>query len=179
MKKIVSLLCLALMCIAICLPLASCSNDEAHDGFQIMSSDINDFVIEAPDDWILTSQNGMASAKAPGYDGDLSNISATSFQMLQEIQTAEQYFDVAIVANFKDVHNMQIHERDVDMKIGDKAAKKYVYTLDMYGEEYKYMMVVCAYGGRIYVITYTSTPKFYDTHLDYMTDILNFFKFTV
>ncbi len=179
MKKIVSVLCLIFMCAAICLPLASCSSGDAHDGFQIMSSDINDFIIEAPDEWEITSQNGFASAKAPGYDGDLSNISATSFSMLEEIQSPEQYFAEAVEKPFGEGHELNVIERDAEVKLGDKSAKRYVYTLDMYGEDYKYMMVVCAYNGRIYVITYTSTEKFYDSHTDYMTDILNFFKFKV
>ncbi len=180
MKKIVSVLCLCVMCTALCLPLASCSSSgNAHDGFQIMSGDINDFVIEAPDEWEITSQNGFASAKAPGYDGDLSNISATSFQVLEEVQTPEQYFEEAVSKPFGEGHSLEVHERDVELKLDGKAAKKYVYSLDMYGEDYKYMMIVCVHGGRVYVITYTSTPKFYDSHTAYMTDILNFFKFKV
>ena len=179
MKKIISLLCLSILCITVCLPLASCSKTDAHTGFQIMSGDINDFVIEAPADWIITSQNGFASAKSQGYGGDLSNISATSFGMLEEIQTPEQYFEHAVTEPFGEGHELNIIERDVDVKMGEQAAKKYVYTLDMYGEDYKYMMVVCAYKGRIYVVTYTSTEEFYDFYAEYMTDILNFFKFKV
>ncbi len=183
MKRIVSVFYVALMCASLCLSLACCSQgSEAHSGFQIMSSDINDFVIEAPKDWIITSQNGFASATAQGIGGDLSNISATSFEMLEEVKNPEQYFEHAVTKPFGEGHSLNVIERDVGVKLGEQDAKKYVYSLDMYGEKYKYMMVICAYNGRIYVVTYTSTEEFYDRYTvdnPYMTDILNFFKFKV
>ena len=176
MKKIVSLLILAVMCTAL---MASCSSGEAHMGFQIVSTDINDFVLEAPQGWIITSQNGYACAKAEGYNGDESNISATSFQMKEGLTTPEEYFETAIVKNFSEAHSMNVISRDVDCTLGEKNAKKYVYTLDMYGQTYKYQMVVCAYGSRIYVFTYTSTEEFYELHELEVEYIVGYFGFKV
>ena len=148
-------------------------------GFQIVSTDINDFVLEAPQGWIITSQNGYACAKAEGYNGDESNISATSFQMKEGLTTPEEYFETAIVKNFSEAHSMNVISRDVDCTLGEKNAKKYVYTLDMYGQTYKYQMVVCAYGSRIYVFTYTSTEEFYELHELEVEYIVGYFGFKV
>ena len=177
MKRIISALLLLLMCAGACASLSSCSPKEAHMGFQIISTDINEFILEAPDYWTVTSQNGYVCAKTDGYDGDESNLSVTSFQMMEGITTPEEYFDNAIVKSFGEANDMQIISRDVDTKMGEEKAKKYVYTLDMYGQQYKYMMVVCAYGSRIYVFTYTSTEEFYETHELEMQYVLEYFTF--
>lgn len=177
MKRIIAATLTLLMCVTICASLASCSSQEAHMGFQIISTDINDFVLEAPDYWTVTSQNGYVSAKTDGYDGDDSNLSVTSFQMMEGITTPEEYFDNAIVKSFGEANNMQIISRDVDTKMGEEKAKKYVYTLDMYGQQYKYMMVVCAHGSNIYVFTYTSTEEFYETHELEVQYVLEYFTF--
>ena len=164
MKRIISAFLLVLMCATVCASLASCSSKEAHMGFQIISTDDHEFVLEAPDYWSITSQNGYVSAKTDGQSGDESNLSVTSFRMMEGITTPEEYFENAIVKSFGEANSMQIISRDVDTKMGDEKAKKYVYTLDMYGQEYKYMMVICAHGSSLYVFTYTSTEQFYETH---------------
>ena len=74
---------------------------------------------------------------------------------------------------------MNVISRDVDCTLGEKNAKKYVYTLDMYGQTYKYQMVVCAYGSRIYVFTYTSTEEFYELHELEVEYIVGYFGFKV
>ena len=67
------------ICITLALGLSSCDNsEEAQMGFKIISTDVNDFSLQVPEDWTVTSQNGYVSATAVGEAGDESNISVMS-----------------------------------------------------------------------------------------------------
>ena len=178
MKKIVSIFTLAVMCVSIVLSLGSCGTlEENHMGFVVISTDINDFNLEVPSEWTVTSQNGYVSATANGASGDESNISVMSCVLNSELSTPEGYFD-SLLESYSDLYdNIEVEGRDIDTKLGDKNAKKYVFKADILGESYKFMQVLCVYGSRIYIFTYTSTDEFYSVHETEVSYILQYFAF--
>ncbi|MEE1358055.1 MAG: hypothetical protein UHG68_10895 [Clostridia bacterium] len=180
MKKIISVILTLVMCIAVCLSISSCSSSgEAHMGFKIISTDINDFNLEVPSEWTVASQNGYVSAVANGTSGDKSNISVMSSQLNGQFDTPEQYFESLLESYGEIYDNINVTSRDIDTELGTEKAKKYVFSADVMGESYKFMQVLCVYGQRIYVFTYTSTEEFYETHETEVEFILDYFSFKV
>ena len=180
MKKIISLATVFSMLVLLVLSLGSCSSSgEAHMGFKVISTDINDFNLEVPSEWTVTSQNGYVSATANGESGDSSNVSVMSSVLNAELATPEGYFD-SLIKSYEELYdNVEIEGRDIDTKLGDKNAKKYVFTADVLGESYKFMQVLCTYGSRIYIFTYTSTEQYYSLHETEVQYILEYFTFKV
>ena len=180
MKRSVSAVLILAMCTALMLSLSSCAGvGESHMGFKVISTDINDFNLEVPSEWTVTSQNGYVSAIADGEAGDESNVSVMSSVLNSELATPEGYFD-SLLDSYADLYeNIEVEGRDIDTKLGDKNAKKYVFTADILGESYKFMQVLCVYGSRIYIFTYTSTEQYYALHETEVQYILEYFAFKV
>lgn len=175
MKRTVSLTLALVMCVAIVFALGSCSATEEHMGFKVISGDINDFVLYVPEKWTETSQNGFVSATANGESGDRSNISVMS-PINTKNQTPEQYYD-DLIASYSDMYdNVETVSRDVDTKLGDKNAKKYVFTAEVAGEKYKFMQVFCMHRGKVYIFTYTSTDEYYELWETEVKYILEYFE---
>jgi hypothetical protein len=180
MKKIISLILALCMCTAIAFTLASCNSVvEEHMGFKVISGDINDFVLYVPSEYTETNQNGYVSATANGQQGDSSNVSVMSSLLGEGMETPEQYYDKLVESYGEMYDNVETLQRDIDTKLGDKNAKKYVFTADVLGNSYKFMQVLCVYGERIYIFTYTSTDEFYEIHETEVKYILEYFEFKV
>ncbi len=175
MKRTVSLILTFVMCAAILFTLGSCSATEEHMGFKVISGDVNDFTLYVPSKWTETSQNGFVSATANGESGDKSNISVMSL-LNSKNQTPEQYYDELILSYSDMYDNVETVSRDIDTKLGDKNAKKYVFTADVAGSTYRFMQVFCMYGGRIYLFTYTSTDEYYELWETEVQYILEYFE---
>ncbi len=180
MKRMLSLVLSMCMITVLMLSLGSCTGtSEAHMGFKVISTDINDFNLEVPSEWTVTSQNGYVSATANGESGDESNISVMSSVLNGEFTTPEQYFD-SLISSYTELYdNVEVVGRDIDTKLGENNAKKYVFTGDILGQSYKFMQVLCVYGERIYIFTYTSTEQYYEVHQTEVQYILEYFAFKV
>lgn len=185
MKKILSCVLVILTLALVPMSLSSCGTvGDAHMGFKIITDEnIHDYVLEVPSDWDVTSNNGFVSATAKGVGGDMSNISVMTSQLPvnpetgEIISTPEANFDNLISSYTELYRDVEVESRDVDVKLGDENAKKYVFSCKIADRSYKYMQVLCAHGGRIYIITYTSTPDFYAEHEEEVKEIINLFRF--
>ena len=180
MKKIISAILMLSVCITLALGLSSCDNsEEAQMGFKIISTDVNDFSLQVPEDWTVTSQNGYVSATAVGEAGDESNISVMSTALKNAETTAESYFD-EVLESYRGLYdNVVIEGEDIETELGERNARKYVFTADLLGVTYRFEQIVCIYGGRAYLFTYTSTPDFYSIHATEVEYIVKYFAFKV
>lgn len=180
MKRIVSFALTVFMLLTLVVCFVSCSKDgEAHMGFKIITTDINDFVLEVPDTWTVTSQNAFVSATVEGAAGDESNVSMMSSQRSANETTPEAYFD-KLIESYGDMYeNIVVESRDVEIELGSEKAKKYVFGADVLGESYKFMQVICIHGDRVYIFTYTSNDEFYAEHEMEIKYILDYFYFKV
>ena len=177
MKKIVSIVLALVTCVTLMLSLGSCSATEKHMGFKEISGEINDFVLYVPSEWTETSQNGYVSANVNGEDGDASNVSVMSAIVNGDNVTPESYYE-DLITSYADMYdNVETLQRDIDNKLGEKNAKKYVFTADVLGNKYKFMQVICIYNARVYLFTYTSTEEFYDTWETEVKYVLEYFEY--
>jgi hypothetical protein len=53
-----------------------------------------------------------------------------------------------------------------DVKMGEYNAIRFTFTVKSGDVEYKLMQTVCAKGEMYYILTYTSTPEAFDSHLN-------------
>lgn len=180
MKKILCALLVLSVFVCFTASLVSCDKSgEAQMGFKIISTDINDFTLQVPSDWTVTSQNGYVSATAVGEKGDKSNVSVMSKALSDTEVTAESYFEDALESYGELYENIEIEGRDIDTELGDRNAKKYVFTGEILGQKYKFMQVICIYNGRAYTFTYTSTEQYYTVHETEVAFIIDYFTFKV
>ncbi len=91
-----------------------------------------------------------------------------------EITTAEEYWEYYSKEFEKTFSDMEYVIKGEDMLLSKKAAKKYVYTATVTGEEYKFMQVVMLNAGTVYIFTYTATVENYDTHLSEVEGIIGY-----
>ena len=91
-----------------------------------------------------------------------------------EITTAEEYWEYYSKEFERTFSDMEYVTKGEDMLLSKKAAKKYVYTATVTGEEYKFMQVVMLNAGTVYIFTYTATVENYDTHLSEVEGIIGY-----
>lgn len=61
--------------------------------------------------------------------------------------------------------------------LNNTAAQKYYYTATVTGNEIEYMQVIAIRGGIVYIFTYTAVPVNFDSHIDDVEKILEYFSF--
>lgn len=167
--------------LAVMLLLVGCSGSsegdeiEAPDGMKAFYNEHVDYTAFVPMDWNVDMSTGTMSAYYS--QSDFSNVSITA-QGLQSIMTLDDYW-AQYEESFKSTFKKMKYEGEhpTTTTLSDLAANKYVYTAKLGGETYKYMQVVCIKDSTVYVITYTSTPDAYESHLDDVYKILDNFSF--
>ena len=170
MKKIISVLLVALMCLG----LASCTIDsEAPDGMQRASNDKVAYVLWVPQTWSL----GAASEYASAYYSvdDPSNVSVFFFAPDGEM-SVEEYW-TSFEAEYKETFPSLALVENSNTLLGGRAAGKYVFTATVSGDEFKFTQYIAEYGGMIYTLTYTAPADKYDLHTQEVEEIANNFKF--
>ncbi len=166
--------------LAVMLLLCSCSGSseseiEAPDGMKAFYNEHVDYTAFVPISWNVDMSTGTMSAYYS--QSDFSNISITA-QGLQTAMTLDEYW-AQYEESFKSTFKKMKYEGEIPTTttLSGLAANKYVYTAKLAGETYKYMQVVCIKDATVYVITYTSDPDKYESHLDDVYKILDNFSF--
>ena len=91
-----------------------------------------------------------------------------------KIESAEEYWEYYAADFKKTFGDMKYETEGENTLMSGKAAKKYVYTANVTGQEYKFMQVVLLDKGTIYIYTYTALPDNYDKNLENAEAILGY-----
>ncbi|MBQ8510105.1 MAG: hypothetical protein IJ493_09400 [Clostridia bacterium] len=156
--------------------LVSCgtSSDTAPMGFKEISDPEVTYHLYVPDEWITDVSTGMTSAY---YDGrDPSNISMTAFELDGTVTSVADYWAL-YEADFKAIFPDMEYVDAVECTLDDVAAMQYIYTATMSDIQYKFMQVIALRQGQVYIFTYTATAEKYDTHIEDVIAILDYFSF--
>lgn len=147
-------------------------------GYKEISNEGLNYHFYVPSEWTADVSTGMTSAY---YDGrDPSNVSVTAFELDDvSINSADAYWELN-EADLKlilpDLEYVDIS----DCKLGGEDgvdAKQYVYTASMSDTEYKFMQVVAIRSNEVYIITYTAVADKYDSHIEDVISMVDYFKF--
>lgn len=167
--------------LAIMLLLCGCSGSssesetEAPEGMKAFYNEHVEYTAFVPISWNIDMSTGTMSAYYS--QSDHSNVSITA-EILQSVISLDDYW-AQYEESFKSTFKKMKYEGEVPVKdtLSGVEANKYVFTAELAGETYKYMQVVCIKDSTAYIITYTSTPDLYESHLDDVYKILDTFAF--
>ncbi len=170
MKKIISILLIALVCLGV----SACAFDsDVPDGMQLASNDKVAYCLYVPNTWSL----GAASEYASAYYSleDPSNVSVF-FYAPETDMTVEEYW-ASFEAEYKATFPTMTVIETSNTLLGERAAGKYIFTANVSGEDYKFMQYIAEYGGMIYMLTYTAPIDNFDLHTQEVQAIADNFKF--
>ncbi|MBQ4065108.1 MAG: hypothetical protein IJD10_03305 [Clostridia bacterium] len=203
MKKTMLLIFSLLLCLG---ALASCGgrDDYVPNGFQRISHDDAEYYLYVPNTWVPDLSTGVTAAYVS--ESDRSSVSLMAFEVndallqvtpgeteegdakteetaettaktdVPNIETVEEfwaYYDGQLAATFSDIVYVKKGE---DRLMAGMKAKTYVYTATVTGTVYEFMQVVALKEGTVYLFTYTSTDDQFDSHLDEVNKILEYFS---
>ena len=175
MKKIALVLLSLLMIVT----LFSCKKDksDAPDGMFYEANDAVDYQIFFPEGWSIDRNDGMVSAHVS--DSDSSNVSVTAFALPREYTTLDDYLDKEYLDYFsKNFSDMNVIEEFSEIEFAGNDARRLVFSATVGGNSYQFMQIVTLhYDGYLYILTYTSTPGAYNSHMEDVEKIISEFKF--
>ncbi len=173
-----------IMALSLLFLLSSCNGTDASvpEGCEEISAEGIGYHFYKLTTWQTGESNGMTSAMVSEFD--TSNVSMMGFDV-GEARSADEYWE-SFSEEFTEVFGeISYEEKGTSTTLGGKDAKKYIYTADVAGIEYKFMQIVCyltnaqAFTSQpeVYVFTYTAKPDKYDEHIEdviYMADNIVF-----
>ena len=163
--------------VAVSVTLASCGSntDSAPMGYRKISDEGLNYHFYVPDDWTPDVSTGMTSAYFSGRDP--SNVSVTAFELDDtSINSVEAYWELN-EADLKLILPDLEYVDESDCKLGGVDGRQYVYTASMSDTEYKFMQVVAIKSNEVYIFTYTATAENYDSHIEDVISMVDYFKF--
>ena len=170
MKKIISALLVAVICLAV----SACAFDsDAPDGMQLASNDNVAYKLYVPTTWTLGAASEYASASYSAADP--SNVSVFFFAPETD-ETVEEYW-AKFEEEYKATFPTMTLESSENTLLDGRAAGKYTFTATVSGEEYKFTQYIAEYGGMIYMLTYTAPIENFDLHTAEVQYIADSFKF--
>lgn len=175
MKKIILI---SVLILSLCL-LASCSNNKAPnvpEGMTLSENEAVDYYLYYPEKWTVDRNDGMVSVYVS--DKDRSNVSVTAFTAPSNVNNIEDYLNSDylgyVESNFPELEMITAGEEST---LGGVDSRRYVFSANIAGGDYKFMQNITYRYGYIYIFTYTSTLDLFDTHIDEVTKIIEEFEF--
>lgn len=173
MKRILSLI-IAVLTVSALLCGCSKSAEGVPSGMKKASSDDADYVMYVPEDWRVDKSTLYTAAYYSS--GDATSISATAYGMNYDDTTVDDWF-AGFMEEFKSVYTDVSEAQSEEAKLGGIDGMKYIFSGTLNGQIYDYIITAAIRQNYIYYITYTSTPEFYEKHLDSLEDVIVNFSF--
>ena len=133
------------------------------EGMQLASSEDADYLFYVPEGWRLDKSSLFTSAYFSS--GDATSISATAFSMNLTDTSIEGIYE-----------NVEFSDGE-ETKLGGEDAMKYTISATLNETDYQYIIVAALRDSYIYYITYTSTPEYYEDHLEALDQVIECFAF--
>ncbi len=171
MKRIASIL----LALIFCLGLASCAADpDVPDGYKLVSGDDVAYRFYAPLSWSVNEGTGWDSVYYSTSDRSLVSVTLYTPEPGQEsIGEFWKYVEELYRKSYTEYTFIEEAETTLD----SLPAMRYTFTANIIGTGYKVMQVIAPHGSYFYVITYTSVPEKFDSHMDEVEGMLGVFKF--
>lgn len=169
MKKLILIALVTIMIFS----LLSCSkNSDAPEGMQNVAPEREKYNLYVPQNWMPNSDNVVGAYYS---NSDRSNVSVMAYG--GEYETSAQYWDAFKASADNTFKDFVIISENEAIVIDERNAVKFCYKMKLDGKEYQCMQAVVAFSNICYVITYTSTPELYDSHIADVENIISNFDF--
>ena len=174
MKKIIALAIALVLASALLFSCGKANSGTAPMGFKEISNDGVTYDLYVPDEWTADISTGVTSAYYSGRDP--SNISMMAFELDRTFTGVADYwasYEPDLKAMFPDLEYTDQSEVTLD----GVPAMQYIYTGTLSDLTYKIMQLVAIKDNTIYIFTYTATVDKYDTHIEDVIAMLDYFCF--
>lgn len=187
MRKYAFRILIAVLAVSTALLLAACGEDKelgVPEGCVEISADNVGYDFYMLKGWTSDVESGMTSAYY--NDFDTSNVSVMGFDA-GDASDAESAWEAALADIESIFTDVAFEEKATDSTLGNRPAKKYVYTAKLGDREFKFMQLVVFAPNNgvftsmpeIYIFTYTAESSLYDRHIEdviFMADSMVFEK---
>ena len=155
----------------------SCGEKEevkAPDGMKLASGEDVDYYMYVPKTWRVDRSDLYTSAYFSS--GDATSISATAYGVTGGVATLEEWWKSfceeasAVYGEFKEVDTKKA-------KLGGIEGQEYTFTAKLGEQQYNYIITAVIKDYYVYYVTYTSTPDYYEDHLEERTAVIESFEF--
>jgi hypothetical protein len=166
-------------------------DEESGSRFVLANNNAVDFYFYYPENFILDKNAAMISVFIPDYEWVESEFEESTLRVPvnpnlsayvlsypnRDFDNAAEYWEVfylpSISQGFSDIHI----ESSEDIEITQTPARKYIYTANLGGQEYKYAVVIFLRNTETYTLTYTATPDKFDAHSGVLDVVIDTFAF--
>ena len=174
MKKIIA----ALLVFTALLSLGACRQQTAEEsapaGMKLASGEHADYLFYVPEDWRVDSADLFTAAYYSSGDSTSINVMAYGVSPgMNELSECWEYY----VKEFSDVFSSMEVTAEEETKLGGVPAMRYSFDATLAQKEYRYVIVATLRNHYVYYVTYTSTPEFYENHLEALDQVIDAFAF--
>lgn len=192
MKKTVILTAL-ILCFAMLLGGCNANQDpNAPEGYKLVSGEEADYNLYVPSEWI----EGIGNLSTSAYfsrGADATSISVTAFGAKLAGETVDTWWESYKEEFAAEFDNFEVVNTE-DAKLGGVDGKKFTFTAtkgtaeaetnaeggttgEKVAKQYNFVCVAVVRDTYVYFLLYTSTPEFYETHLDTLSNVVSYFTF--
>ncbi len=173
MKRTTKILSALLMCLMLISTLASCSNSDVPDGYQLVACEGDCFRLYVPTQWVVNTSSGVTSAYYSAVDNTSITVSVADDA---GDMTVEDYWKLCDERYTEQLADYKAEEKFEKIVLGGEKAEKHVFTatVTVYSETekknvtstYKFMQVLAKYKDEMYILTYSSPEDSYENNLE-------------
>ena len=178
MKKI-ALILLALLCMLGTVACAEESN--APDNMHDVAAKNAAFHLYVPLSWTASTDGGASGAVSPMGDG--ANVTVIPKMIENENEdTPEEYWQNVCLPAYQKAGSPLaefnlVTDKCGDTSLGEKSAKRYVFTYRMDEQYFEVMQIITVAGDHLYTLTFTAKNDRYDSYADQVEQIRAAFVF--
>ena len=175
MKNIITKIILVAMLVVFAAVLTSCGEKDeyaAPAGMVTASDEKADFHLYVPEEWTVDYSTAAAGAYCSASDP--SSVSVMAWELEHTDTTVDEWWQTNVSEVGVVFDNINV-ESEENITMSEVYGKKYIYTASLGDFNYKIMQAACIKGSTVYLFTYTSVPENYDTHLEEVAEMLQFF----
>ncbi|MBE6617503.1 MAG: hypothetical protein E7627_06165 [Ruminococcaceae bacterium] len=172
MKRILNKIMLAGI-ILLLITAVGCQKDEfaPPKGMEHAADPLASFYLYVPEEWEVDYTRGTGGAYFS--DSDPSSISVMAWALPNTDTKVEDWWTTNVSELEKVFDDFALVE-EKNVTVDEAHGKSYTYTASLAGVDYKYMQVAFVKDGSVYLLTYTSIPENFDSHLEDVAEMLEF-----
>ena len=173
MKTTTKILSALILCILLISTLASCSQSDVPEGYQLVALEGDCFRLYVPTQWVPNTTSGVTGAFYSSTDD--SSVAVYVADDAGELSISE-YWAVCNERYAEELEEYTPSEKVENIVLGGQPAEKHIFTAHrtVYSEiekknitsVYVFMQVMAKYKGNMYILIYTAKEENYDSHLE-------------
>lgn len=157
---------------AAALLMTGCSADpNAPTGMKTASGEGADYTLFVPEDWTVDITTGATGAYYS--NADTSGVLVTTWDLPHTDTTLDEWWETNLQEIQSVYQDVQV-EGSENILIDGNHGVKYTWTGTLGAYTYRVLQAATAKNGSVYLFTYTSLPELYESHMEDVDQMLEF-----